>query len=179
MTAWGVRTTIWISHGNVKEPVPGIRIAPSAGSGPPHESKSDRSTHFARRTDAGDCSRISVDSPRIAFVDMPRMTLDILTNALSAAGIPITGTFSSSVSLEETADRSGADVIVTSPDYEPLASVDRFLHSHPSARVLVLEKGGSDGVLYELRPNRVALGELSPSAFVRVVCALGQAAPLP
>ena len=109
---------------------------------------------------------------------MPRMMLDILRNALSIAGIPIAGEFPATVSLGEAADRSGADVIVTSPGYEPLASVERFLRSHPSARVLVLEGSGSEGVLYELRPNRVALGELSPRAFVRVVCALGEAGPL-
>jgi hypothetical protein len=120
-----------------------------------------------------------VDPPRIAFVDMPRMLLDILTNALRGAGIPIAGSFPASVSLPTVAERSAADVIVTSPAYEASHSIEGFLHSHPAARVLVLERSGGETVLYELRPHRVVLGELSPSAFVRVVMALGLAAPLP
>lgn len=117
-----------------------------------------------------------VSQPRIAFVDVPQMMLEILGDALRAASIPIVGEFRAGVSLVAAADRRNANVIVTSADRAPEAAVEDVLSAHPSARVLVFEGDGSQTVLYELRPRRVVLGELSPKALVRVITSISHSA---
>jgi len=61
-------------------------------------------------------------------------------------------------------DLRGVDVLITGRD-DPGWAAD-LLRGHPSFRVLALTRGGKEGLLYELRPHRVALGEVSPRQLV-------------
>ena len=61
-------------------------------------------------------------------------------------------------------DLHGVDVVITGRD-DPGWAAD-LLRARPGFRVLALTRGGKEGLLYELRPHRVALGELSPRQLV-------------
>jgi hypothetical protein len=55
---------------------------------------------------------------------------------------------------------------------EPAAvppSLIRLLLDHPQLRILVVEGDGRTGSLWELRPHRIDLGELSPQQLIRAV----------
>ena len=49
------------------------------------------------------------------------------------------------------------------------AEVHDLLHDHPGLRVLTVEGDGRRGVLHELVPRSVALGELSPEGLLAAV----------
>ncbi|MBV9881172.1 MAG: hypothetical protein JO180_11785 [Gemmatirosa sp.] len=64
----------------------------------------------------------------------------------------------------------GVDVVVVGAapvhDAELAASI---LYQHARSRVLTIEARGGQAALYELRPYRIALGEVSPQAVVDVL----------
>lgn len=55
---------------------------------------------------------------------------------------------------------ASVDVLITGRDDPAWAAA--LLRRQPTLRVLALTRGGKEGLLYELRPQRVALGEVSP-----------------
>ena len=57
-------------------------------------------------------------------------------------------------------DLTGIDVIVTA--YDDQTAAVRMLRDRPGLRVFALSAHGRESLLYELRPHRVALGEVSP-----------------
>ncbi|MFI0237557.1 hypothetical protein [Streptomyces sp. NPDC016845] len=69
---------------------------------------------------------------------------------------------------------AGAGVLITSfgGEAEPACvppSLLRLLLDHPHLRVLVVEGDGRTGSLWQLRPRRIALGELSPHQLIQAV----------
>ena len=66
--------------------------------------------------------------------------------------------------------RIGADILIASEGDE--AKPERWislLRKAPNLKVLVLEKSGRTAMLYELRPHRIALGEVSKSGLVDAI----------
>lgn len=63
-----------------------------------------------------------------------------------------------------TIDLTGVDVIVTA--YDDQQAAVRMLRDQPSVRVFALAGHGKESLLYELRPHRVALGEVSPGELI-------------
>jgi hypothetical protein len=61
-------------------------------------------------------------------------------------------------------DLHSVDVVISGRD-DPGWAAD-LLRARPGFRVLALTRGGKEGLLYELRPHRVALGEMSPQQLV-------------
>jgi hypothetical protein len=78
------------------------------------------------------------------------------------------------VSLAEAVNRNRPQVVVTAlegaddPDAPPRA-LTRLLTDHPGLRILVVENDGRSASLWELRPTRTRLGELSLQRLVRAV----------
>ncbi|MEV6304249.1 hypothetical protein AB0M02_32920 [Actinoplanes sp. NPDC051861] len=65
-------------------------------------------------------------------------------------------------------------ILITSlaPGADPATlppAVGRLLHDHPHLRVLIVESDGREGSIWELRPHRSALGELSRSGLVQAI----------
>lgn len=66
------------------------------------------------------------------------------------------------------AQRTGANVILIGQTAkESPEQYDELLLSHPRLKVLTIAEDGKTGALYELRPHRVPLGEMSAD----VLCA--------
>jgi hypothetical protein len=73
-------------------------------------------------------------------------------------------------SFEPTAARHLADVLVVgSPEPHDAARADRLLLDGSAARVVLIATSGEDAVLYELRPEKTRLGELSPQGLVDAI----------
>jgi hypothetical protein len=105
----------------------------------------------------------------IAFIDMPRMLREIVDEALSTRRDVRIVDESSDGSLVAAVDRSGAGFVIVSSESVGPADVCRLLEERPKVKVFAIEDGGRDGCLYELRPNLVLVGELSPENLVQTV----------
>ncbi len=107
---------------------------------------------------------------RIAFVDLPRMLREILKSALVAhPEMSVVAEFPSDVSLSVAAVRSNADVLVAGLADASDEHLDEVVTAHPRIKVLAIEAAGRWMFLYELRPRRVTVGEVSPEQFVDLV----------
>jgi hypothetical protein len=61
-------------------------------------------------------------------------------------------------------DLTGIDVIVTT--YDDQKAAVKMLRERPGVRVFALAGHGKESLLYELRPHRVSLGEVSPGELI-------------
>jgi hypothetical protein len=105
----------------------------------------------------------------IAFIDMPRMLREIVDEALSKRRDVRLVDESSDGSLVAAVDRSGAGFVIVSSESVGPTEVCRLLEERPRVKVFAIAGGGRDGCLYELRPNLVLVGELSPQSLVQTV----------
>ena len=113
----------------------------------------------------------------IAFIDMPRMLREIVDEALSTQRDVRLVDESSDGSLVAAVDRSGAGFLIVSSERIGPADVCRLLEERPKVKVFAIADGGRDGCLYELRPNLLLVGELSPENLVQTVLGDGRAEP--
>jgi len=78
-------------------------------------------------------------------------------------------------SLLGAAQRSHADVVIVARDDGEGAGYDDVLYGSSRLKVIEISGQGRSGSLHELRPRRLALGELSPLGLVDAI----RAAALP
>jgi hypothetical protein len=57
-----------------------------------------------------------------------------------------------------------SDVVIVGTDDPSLAA--RLLEEHPHLKVLAVRGHGRESLLYQLRPQRVSLGEISPQKLI-------------
>ena len=63
-----------------------------------------------------------------------------------------------------------ADVVIVAMDGDRIPALcGPLLYGHPNLRVLAMEDHGGDAVMYELRPHRMFLGDVSPEGLVAAV----------
>ena len=118
---------------------------------------------------------LGVLSTCIAFIDMPRMLREIVDEALSKRRDVHLVDETRNDSLVAAVDRSGAGFVIVSSESVGPAEVCRLLEERPRVKVFAIADGGRDGCLYELRPNLVLVGELSPQSLVQTVLGDGPA----
>lgn len=98
---------------------------------------------------------------------MPRVLRDIVVHAV--AGEPdLEIVEGQGGTLGQTVASSGADFVIAGADYD-FAEVARALDERPRLRVLAVAGHGREAFLYELRPTRTPLGEVSPRAIVEAI----------
>jgi hypothetical protein len=113
----------------------------------------------------------------IALIDMPRMLREIVDEALSTRSDVRLVDENRDDSLVGAIDRSGAAFAIVSSESVGPAEVCRLLDERPRVKVFAIADGGRDGCLYELRPNLVLVGELSPESLVQTVLGESTAEP--
>jgi hypothetical protein len=116
--------------------------------------------------------RTEVAETRIAFVDLPRLLREIVDEALTrerSVRLVDETADGDELGLVGAADRSGAELVIVNADHVGPTDVCRLLQDRPAVRVFALAAGGRDGCLYEMRPNLVVVGDLSPTSLVRTV----------
>jgi hypothetical protein len=96
-----------------------------------------------------------------------RMSREIMEEAFAASGFTVIGEDGSD--LLATMRASAADALIVREDSCDEEQIGDLLAELPGARVLAIAPNGGSGSLYELRPHRVRLGELSPQTLVDAV----------
>ena len=105
----------------------------------------------------------------IAFIDLPRMLREIVDDALSNSDVKLVDETRNGDGLVGAVDRSGAAFVIVSAEAIGPTEVCRLLEERPRVKVFAIADGGRDGCLYELRPNLVLVGDLSPQSLVQKV----------
>ena len=108
---------------------------------------------------------------RILLVDMPRMLREIVNQSVSAQpDMEVVAEHAAHASMLSAARRSRANVVIVGDDGAEIDErCERLALRHPDVGVLALSVDGRQTVLYELRPYRVPLGELSPQQLVDAI----------
>jgi AmiR/NasT family two-component response regulator len=115
---------------------------------------------------------------RILLAGMPAMLFDIVTEVVtSEPDLAIVGTVHSVDEAGPAARRARADVVVIqqASDREDLGEAVLASARRP-VKVITLTDNGRQAFLCELRPHRVALGEMSAGGLVAAIRAAAQSA---
>jgi hypothetical protein len=97
------------------------------------------------------------------------MQREILAESLAAPDIEIADGSGEPADLIEAAERSGAEFVIAGAGRFAPDEVSALLNLHPGVKVLALSESGRQGLLYELRPHRVPIGDLSPDALLATI----------
>lgn len=111
---------------------------------------------------------VRIDQPRdepihVALIDLPRMSRELVTGVLGAEPqIEMTSGLDASKppDVAIVGGRRGEDLWERALE---------LIHEYPHTRVLTLTDDGAEAYVYELRPHRVLIGELSPAALLEAV----------
>jgi hypothetical protein len=96
------------------------------------------------------------------------MLLDIVANIVAAQpDMDIVEGVESETDLLKAVEFSDADVVILSRRTPVQGEFDGLLRSRSCLKVIEIEGEGRCGSLYELRPHRVPLGEMSPRRIAR------------
>ncbi len=111
---------------------------------------------------------------RVLLTNLPDMLADIISGIVASdADLLIVGrvkgVFEASA-LVEAVHEADPDIIITGPG-DGTAGLDpvRLLFAVRPAKVLRILENGRRGLLYELRPNCIALGELSTASLMAAI----------
>ena len=107
---------------------------------------------------------------RILLSEMAPMLLDIVANIVAAQpDMDIVEGVESETDLLKAVEFSDADVVILSRRTPVQGEFDGLLHSRSCLKVIEIEGEGRCGSLYELRPHRVPLGEMSPAGLLDAI----------
>ena len=112
---------------------------------------------------------------RILLAGMPRMLQDIVEERLRAQpDMQIVGTLDASgataSALSSTLDEHGADIVILGLHDETIArSYEPLLFDHCRLRLLAIVGNGRDAFIYELKPNRTPIPEVSAEELLDVI----------
>jgi hypothetical protein len=100
---------------------------------------------------------------------MPRILREIIEQAVAdEPDMEIVGVEGRDVPLRQAVESTRADFVMAGADYD-LGEVARVLDERPRLRVLAVAGDGREAFLYELRPTRTPLGEVSPQTIVDAI----------
>jgi DNA-binding NarL/FixJ family response regulator len=111
------------------------------------------------------------DRIRILLAEIPPMLSDIVRDTVANEGdMMVVGEFTERGALLEGLASGGADVVILGTSEPEEAAVPyRILATSPHIKVLMLEIRGRRAVIYELRPRRRPLGDVSPQRLVKAI----------
>ena len=103
------------------------------------------------------------------------MLCDIIKEVVtSEPDLQIVGQLAARVDLAGAVDQTRADVVVVGlRDHELPGDCLALFHSHPRTRLLGIAADGRRAFLYELRPQRTPLGEVSPAGLIEAIRGAG------
>jgi chemotaxis response regulator CheB len=103
---------------------------------------------------------------------MPPMLLDIISKIIaSQADMNVVSDLRGKSGLLSAAEESNADVVIlTRADYvENEVEYYDLLYRRPHLKVIEIAGEGGRGSMYELRPHRTPLGEMSPLSLLDAI----------
>jgi DNA-binding NarL/FixJ family response regulator len=130
--------------------------------------------HFDRRGERGDSgarSDLVLGRIRIVAGDLPQLVAEMVERAVERQGdMALVGTASSLRELVGLARRTKPDVVVVGlHDHDLAPDYLELLFDQPRTRVLGITALDGHAYLYELRPEQVELGEVSPDDVVETI----------
>jgi hypothetical protein len=115
---------------------------------------------------------------RILLAGMPMMLLDIMSEIVgSEPDLTIVEKITEGSDVGAAARRVHADVVIVKQSSETLQTGEVALLSQNQFRVIALVDDGRQGFLYEFRPHRIPLGEISAGGLVAAIRASAQGDP--
>ncbi len=111
-----------------------------------------------------------VDEARVVLVDMSEMLRGILGRVL--AGYPrvrVAAEYRAVTSLLQAVDAHGANCVIFGDGDSAEQTCRELLDARPFVKLLVVAAEGRRTTLYELRPHKQSLGELSPEQLVGAI----------
>ena len=103
---------------------------------------------------------------------MPQLQREILSSRLSAEPDLVLVEAPDHLELREAVERTEAEFVIVGAERLAAGEVSGLREARPAVKVLALGANGRGGVLYELRPDRVPLGNLSAEGLVDLIRAL-------
>ena len=104
---------------------------------------------------------------RILIVDMPRMLREIVRSVIVAeADLELVAEVHDPGALDKAIPRHRPDFVI---GHSAPHEIERLLEERPSMKVLQVDSTGRSSFLYELRPQRTALGEMSPARLLEAI----------
>jgi hypothetical protein len=110
-----------------------------------------------------------VPTIRVLILPLPRLLQDILHQLLTDVGDVEVLDDDGGAGLAEAAVRADADVVIAGERDAQPQDACALLRARPQTRALAVSADGRSGVIYELRPHREAIGELSAATVRRAV----------
>lgn len=113
---------------------------------------------------------------RIVLWDMPPLLLEMLRDAIAPQGdMEVVGATADEPNLGALLESTEVDVVVVKRDGAlKRNAVDELLYRRPRLRIFEIVDGGRRGLLHEMRPRRVALGEISPQRLIDAIRGTGE-----
>ena len=112
---------------------------------------------------------------RILLAHMPHMLRSIIRDIVSdEPDMEVVGELAGQAGLPAMIEQTGATFVIVGHEGQDLPEALRELFPfRPSARILAVAGEGRTGILYELRPQRVPIGELSASRLLAAIRGVG------
>ena len=111
-----------------------------------------------------------MERTRIVLIDMSPLLREIVREALSdEPDLDVVAEHDAVADVGEAVARAAANFIIVGSDAATHDSVRAFVASTRGVRALEVQSGGKESVLYELRPHRVSLGEISTDTLLRTI----------
>jgi hypothetical protein len=98
---------------------------------------------------------------------MSQMLREIVRSLVAGEpDLELVGELADARALADTVCRCGPDVVV---GHSTPSEIQRLLEQRPTMKILQVENNGRSSFLYELRPHRIPLGELSRARLLEVL----------
>ena len=111
-----------------------------------------------------------MEQTRIVLVDLPPLLREIVRETIAREpDLDVVAEHDAGVDVRAAVEREDADFVIVGSDAVAGAAVSTLVAADRGVRALELRSDGRDSVLYELRPHRVALGEISPEALLHTI----------
>jgi hypothetical protein len=106
---------------------------------------------------------------QIVLLKMPQLQCEILHHRLSAEPDFDVVRAANGLDLSQAVERTRAEFVIVSAGRFETGEVTVLHETHPAVKVLAVSATGRQGLLYELRPHRVPLGDLSSDGLVNAI----------
>ena len=108
---------------------------------------------------------------RVLVLGMPAMLRQVIEEGLSGEpGVVVVEQHSAGAGAEARVREARADFVIVPLDEEAgEPRINELLTEHPGIAVLGVSSDGRRGLLYEMRPHKVPIGELSRQALLDAV----------
>jgi DNA-binding NarL/FixJ family response regulator len=111
-----------------------------------------------------------LEPTRIVLIDMSPLLREIVRETLAREpDLDVVAEHEADADVRAAVERESADFVIVGSDAGADAAVRSLVAADRGVRALELRADGRDSVLYELRPHRVALGEISPETLLRTI----------